>query len=398
MAKTKIRILGNEKGSNKIKSFFWNTSDSEEIELFGQLGSNPKFPITTVPFNIGQVPPTPQPDPFPVVSAGQDQEVIEGALVTLDASVHDNGRIDKAEWIFPDGIDPIPVEGDSTQVQFKAPTNIPFDALGLRFKWEAIDDRGQESFDYVIVTVRKNILVPPVPPTPIPEPETGLIFDSSRDWVGQAGKIISGQFGNIAPNMKGFYTAASGKPKVEFVTPIEYILHGTGGGIHPRLYGAVCNFNARLEWMFKFLDDMVTDNNAKIVNRHQMGGACENRQGGWGGGFKRNTCFLKGEICHNNHEGGHDETLDKQVETGQWYKGALEVRHIDDEIPQKLELDYLDGKGFITVNEDVYKGDYAPYFAKAMFDAHSEFWLRWNNKENADGGAVAYKDVKLFAL
>lgn len=227
---------------------------------------------------------------------------------------------------------------------------------------------------------------------PEPIPDGDIIFDSNKHWVGTTGQTVSGKFGNIGPNGKGFYTAASGSPKLHFVTPTEYILEGSGSGIHPRIYGAVCNYNARIECTFKFITDSVENITLKIRNRHGMGGDCENRVGGFGCHIARNEAGMKIEKCHNIHESGKDFSLPKNLVTGQWYRMAFTVKDIEGEgIFQELELDYLDGEGFIKIGRTMYTGSYAPYFNKALFDQHSEFWIRYNG----NSGKVGFKDVIL---
>jgi K319-like protein len=401
-----LDILANEKDLPKvIKKIRFKSTDPEIIQLWKSLNNGQKELIGEIDFPVVGVPPI---DKAPVVDAGQDQDVIENALVTLDGSAHDDGKIVSAKWTPPDFITLTPDPIDNTKATFTSPMLSPNqEALGLIFRFEAVDDKGNMTFDEVIVTVRRQVHVPPTcPPHQVWNPVTqkcedkiqpahGLVFDSNVSWVGTVGQIVNSQFGNIAPYQSGFYTAASGSPKVGFITPTEYYLEGTGSGIHPRLYGAYGLYNGRAEATFKFITDSVDNASFKFQrNRHQAGGVCENRVGGFGFAFDRNQMDIKIEKCHNIHESGHKFDLPKQLVTGTYYRMACEVRDVNKEIEQIGFLDYFDGKGFQQIGKVNYTGTYAPYFDEALFAKRAEFWIRYNG----NSGKLGFKDVKLFTL
>lgn len=238
--------------------------------------------------------------------------------------------------------------------------------------------------------VLRGIPIYPLPPIEFPPVGGGggnVIFDSNRHWVGKAGQTVT-KFGNTGPNGKGFHAEASGNPRIRFVTPTEYELIGSGSDIHPRIYGAVNNYNAKLELDFKFNSSSVENITFKIRNRHQMGGSCENRVGGFGGHIGRNEGGLKIEKCHNIHEDGVEKSLGKNIPNGQWHRAALTVQDTSQGILQILELD---GREVIR---DVYKGSFAPYRNKSLFDRHSEFWIRYNG----GSGSISFKNVRMRAL
>jgi len=255
---------------------------------------------------------------------------------------------------------------------------------------EFIEDFARKATGREIKDLLDRVLPPPEPqPDDGDDDTTGaIIFDSNRHWVGRAGQTVDGKFGNTGPNGKGFYTAASGNPKLRFVTPTEYELIGSGSGIHPRIYGAVNNYNARLQFEFKFNSGNVENISFKIRNRHDRGGSCENRVGGFGGHISRSEAGLKIEKCHNTHENGVERGLPQKLSNGTWYKVALTVQDTSQGILQKVDLNGRE------VVRDVYKGSYKPYFDKALFEKHSEFWIRYNG----GSGSVSFKNVTVRAL
>lgn len=245
-----------------------------------------------------------------------------------------------------------------------------------------------------------NIPIYPIPKIPLPQPQpqpgptTGsVIFDSNRHWVGRAGQTAT-KFGNTGPNGKGFHAEASGNPKIRFVTPTEYELIGSGSGIHPRIYAAVNNYNSRLECSFKFNSNSVENITFKTRNRHQMGGSCDNRVGGFGCHFDRSQAGLQIEICHNEHEGSKDFSLPQKLVNGKWYRMAWTVQDVGNRkgIFQNIQLDY--GNGFQNIGSTTYTGTRASYYNKSLFDRHSEFWIRYNG----GSGSVGFKNVKMMSI
>ena len=235
-----------------------------------------------------------------------------------------------------------------------------------------------------------DIPIYPLPPIQFPEPGPvggSVIFDSNRHWVGRAGQTVE-RFGNTGPNGKGFHAEASGNPRIKFVTPTEYELIGSGSDIHPRIYGAVNNYNARLELDFKFQSGSVENITFKIRNRHQMGGSCANRVGGFGAHISRTEAGFQIEKCHNEHEGKVERRLPQNISSGTYHRAAFTVQDTSQGILQKLDIDGTE------VVRTVYTGNYAPYRNKSLFDRHSEFWIRYNG----NSGSIRFKNVRMIAL
>lgn len=238
----------------------------------------------------------------------------------------------------------------------------------------------------------------PEPPGPVTPPPAGnVLYDSNVDgkWNDGNARVIKGsKDGNIGPNGKGLYTAASGSP--------EFHIDGAGVGTlitqpgFGRIYICVNNYNARLEYEFNIKSGSVDNLSEKTRSRHQMGGACDNRQGGLGSHVALSgEVGFKGEQCHNVQEGGTKGQLPKKIQINTWYKSKYEYRDSPDgkSILQTRWIDYNDGNGFVKVLDRNWNNPFPSFFNKAMFDKQSEFWLRLNGS-----GEISFKNVKVTAL
>ena len=247
-------------------------------------------------------------------------------------------------------------------------------------------------------------LVPePTPtPTPTPPPAAGVLYDSNTDidWASLNGqKKTVNKFGNVGPNGKGFYTAASGSPKVE-MDPTDKsltLITQPGSG---RFYTCVNNYNATLEYEFNIHSGSVDNLSEKTRSRHQMGGACDNRFGGLGAHVALSgEVGFKAEKCHNIQAGGKKFQLPKKIQTGTWYKSKYEYKDttgVQDHIihtTQTRWIDYNDGKGWTEVAKFVDVKPFPAALVKAMFDKQSEYWLRLNGS-----GSISFKNIKLTAI
>lgn len=99
------------------------------------------------------------------------------------------------------------------------------------------------------------------------------------------------------------------------------------------------------------------------------------------------------EKCHNTHEQGFDEILQKKLDLNTWYKSRFTCKDVPEGILQKGEIDYGDGNGWVTVSETVFKNPPAYYVDKSKFDQDSYLWLRLNGS-----GRIAMRNVRLTAI
>ena len=101
--------------------------------------------------------------------------------------------------------------------------------------------------------------------------------------------------------------AASGNPKLIVEADGSFHLEADEG--HGRVYVKACNYNSKTTGETMFEDGNIDDTNIKVRNRHQMGGDCDNRQGGIGCVWEQpNKIESKLEVCH---DGGNPNTIDE---------------------------------------------------------------------------------------
>jgi hypothetical protein len=235
---------------------------------------------------------------------------------------------------------------------------------------------------------------PPPPPPPV---EGNVLYDSNRDghWDNGTQRTVDKSEGNIGPNGKGLYMAASGSPILEILGNGEARLRTKPG--FGRFYVAACNYNASLEFEFNIMAGSVDNLSTKCRSRHQMGGACENRFGGLGTHIALDEVGFKAEKCHNiqDQADSKDEKLSKKLELNTWYKSKYEYKDSADgkSIEYVRHLDYQDGNGWVKVLECSHKHPQPFYLDKPLYEKQSEFWTRLNGS-----GIVALRNMRLTAI
>jgi hypothetical protein len=237
--------------------------------------------------------------------------------------------------------------------------------------------------------------IPPVPPTP-----SGAKYDSNIQgkWNNGVARFVTSREGVVTADGCGFTVNASGGGGFRIDGKGQGNLEPASAG-HRRIYIACCNYNARLEGEFCFLDSKPRNFSIKTRSRHQYGDEVDSsapdskKQGGLGIHFslEDNTVGFQYETVHGTNGGDVDKKLPKALEVGKWYKYKYTYKDKSStEIDIKVELDY--GDGFQTVLEIVTKPP-AVFFNKADFDTWSQFWLRDN-----DQGFIGNRNVRLFPL
>lgn len=242
--------------------------------------------------------------------------------------------------------------------------------------------------------------VPPVPvptptPLPIPPPTGHILYDSNVNglWNNGIARIVKTKEGDCRPNGLGFYTAASGNPEAHIDGKgVLTLVTQPGFG---RIYFAICNYNASVQYEFNIKSGSVDNLSDKWRNRHQMGGSCDNRPGGLGGHTSLTGCGIKSEKCHNIQGKGTDVTFKKKLSLNTWYKSKYDFFDTPDgkAIQQVRFLDYNDGNGWIKVLDHIEKNPYPSFMIKAAFEKQSEGWLRLNGS-----GEVSVRNMQVLAL
>lgn len=396
MAKYKLEIITNEKGKTKTKRIKYSTTNPETVQVYKSVNKETKILLGEVTYghDISPTPLPPSEDKAPIVDAGEDVVVVENAEVRIDGSAHDDGSLVRVEWFYDDAIkDLVKIDPeDPTNVIFKAPGLSTEDAIGFFFKLEVEDDKSNISRDTWLITVTKTGELPAPPPPP---PATTLLYDSNihGKWNDGRKRIVKSSEGNVGPDGKGLYMAASGNPE----------LHIDGDGVAHLVSGSGA-----------FGD--VTDKTGG--NRHQRGGSTKNRFGGVGNHIAKGEVGFKIEKYHKKHEDGVEKSLAKSLQEDVWYKSRFTVTHNNGKIQQKLEIDYNDGNGYVKVLKSEFSNPQDYYMDKELMLQHSEFWIRLNNKDHGriyfcvcnfdsvmekefmieSGTSVALKNVRMTAL
>jgi hypothetical protein len=167
---------------------------------------------------------------------------------------------------------------------------------------------------------------------------------------------------------------------------------------HGRVYIKATNFNSRLESDFMFEDTNIDNSTWRLRSRHNMGGDCSNRFGGFGFTVERTQFGGKTESCHNEHENSlPDKKLPTAIKEKQWVRIRCDCKNSPDnkEVLMSMAIDYKDGKGFQTVWEGKHSSPQAFYMDEKLYAEESYIWLRINNGKT---GRVAFKDLLLTKL
>ena len=267
---------------------------------------------------------------------------------------------------------------------------VPFD---IKF-YEQRDDAEPRLFETYTFTPDEQ----PIPPEPQPEPEPNLLYCSNRDgkWDNGQKRTVTKSDGDIKPNGKGLYMAASGDPKLEIMGNGEAVLICKAG--HGRFYVMANHYNALLEKEFKIMDGNVDNVSDKLRSNHQEGGDCEQRFGGVGGSISLDESGCKLELCHNVHGDSKSADLPKPLKIGEWYKDRFQIRDSQDgkAILATRWIDYGDGKGFTKVL-DHKMTKIKPYMMdRQRYEKKSYFWLRMNNESGV--GKIGFRNVKLYGI
>lgn len=210
-----------------------------------------------------------------------------------------------------------------------------------------------------------------------PTPPVGqVLYDSNKGW-------------------SGVKTAASGSPKWSESGGIGRLSSGSGFG---RVYISVNNYNSRMESEFMFESGQIDTLSLRLRSRHNEGGACSNRFGGFGASIKPGgELGFQTESCHNNHENSISGRLPKPLQQGKWYKFAYSVYDAPDKksVNFKLEFDYGDGQGLKTYLTGKHASPQAYYMDEKTLMSKSYVWLRTNR---SGSGVTAFKNFRVTAI
>jgi hypothetical protein len=411
MGEDKVQVILTDEGGKQVP--FYTKTLTEEFK--NKAGKKYKVAIQEPggsSVNIGNytvkggaIPPVPDNKP-PVVHAGEDQAVKPGATVTLVASDSDeDGIVSVEDWrqeqgalvkfVYPD-------PANKKIVTFVAPSV----AAELVFAFSATDDKGAVVIDKMRVAVGEvTPPVPPVPPVP-PTPPVGVTYDSNIQGKWKNGHART--FTDFDPDMpkpyqngKGLICAASGKPEITIDGQGTFTLKGKDPqGGHPRGYLDSINYNSSFTFEMQFNDDKVQNATFQRQSRHQEEDQNEKDNENAFGGINHEIDFagqkagLKIERFHTPEGGEHDnfpdKPLPKKIGVKQWF--GVKLTDISDAVKktvyQNTVIDFLDGKGFIKVNEHLMENCPDYYINPIKFKQRSYGWLRLNNAQATEGISI----------
>jgi len=293
----------------------------------------------------GGTAPSPQPNQPPVIEVPATATGKVNVQMDLIARVRDvDGTVDDVNWKQKTGIairfEQIDEAGVYT-ARFTPSQSGVFD-----FEVEAFDNKNLRSFKTVKVTVEADV--------PIPPPSGNIIFSSRRDTNLHDGnsRIIT-ETGNIAAGMLGVQCRASGSPKMVVNSDKTFSLKSGSGGIE----------NMSL----------------KVRSRHNEGGDCNNRFGGFGCHIDKTEIGMKTESCHNNHENSLKKSHGASIFDSKFHKLEFTCRNSGTAVEF---IASLDGVQKMTGKHNSPK---SYYMDKALAEKNSYFWVRLNN---ADHGRI----------
>ena len=244
--------------------------------------------------------------------------------------------------------------------------------------------------------------VTPTPtPTPTPSP-AGLVYDSNVQGKMNNGvkRFVKDREGNVNANGFGFTVNASGGGGINCLGNGQFNIEPAEKG-NRRMYICACNYNGILEGEFSILDSLVRNYSIKVRSRHQYRDEVDSNapdskaQGGLGIHYSiaEQKVGFSYETVHGTNGGSVEKSLPKKLEVGKWYGWRYTFKDASSStVNIKVELDYKDGNGFVTVL-NITPTVPSVFFNKADFDTWSQFWLRDNNE-----GKIAQKNVKLYLL
>jgi hypothetical protein len=225
---------------------------------------------------------------------------------------------------------------------------------------------------YILLARRIENYPTAIAPTPPVKPAAGgaVLYDSKQGW-------------------KGVTTAASGSPK--WTAGSDGVGHLSCGAGHCRVYIAVKNYNARMEGEFMFESGAVDNISLRLRSRHQEGGACTNRFGGFGASITPGgEVGFQTESCHNLHENSISGKT-TPIPKGTWHKFAYSCF----DSPDKKSVNFIlqiDGKTVLTGKHPSPK----PYYVdEALHMKNSYIWLRSNN---SGSGSVAFRNFRVVKI
>ena len=222
-----------------------------------------------------------------------------------------------------------------------------------------------------------------------PQPTGDVLYDSHIHSKLHDGNVrtIDKSEGSVTPNGLGIEMHASGNPKVVVNADNTFsLICGSG---HGRFYGYVLNYDVVLEIECAFWNEAPgQDLSLKVRSRHNEGGACSNRFGGYGLSLDRSGYDAKREICHNEHDQSQSGKLPTTPKTKEYFKIKFTVKDQGGSVRQTGEMN---GQAFMNKVDN----SPIPYMVdRASFANQSYYWVRSNI--DSGSGEIRIKSLRLL--
>lgn len=261
--------------------------------------------------------------------------------------------------------------------------------IALPFQ-QSLDDQAYTTVSTVNFTP-SGTTIPPgnIPPgTPPPGPSGAVLYDSTVNSKLHDGKKRTiEKEGSTSAGGKGLEVAASGSPKIVVNTDKTFSLVCKAG--HGRFYCFVKNFNATLDIECAFWNSVSgQDCSLKLRSRHQEGGSCDNRFGGYGMAVDRKGWGAKREVCHNTHDQSHDGKLPFAIATQKYFNIQFTVKNESGGVRQIGKMNGTQFASFLDTKPAGYM------VHKEDFDDNSYFWVRSNIDSGT--GELRIKRLRIF--
>lgn len=263
--------------------------------------------------------------------------------VVMKAQINDpDGQVIDTEWKQLTGA-PVAIivkEDGEYSGTFK-----PTEVGQYSFLLNAFDNKGAKVGQEIIVNVSTSTTEPPPGPGPTEPPTGEELYNSQKHSKLHDGKVRTiKQEGSLAPNGLGIECRASGNPRIQVNADNTFSLICDAG--HGRYYLYCNQYNSTMELEAAFWNEAAgQDISKKKRSRHNEGGACENRFGGYGESSDRSGWGGKRETCHNIHDQSESGSLPSKMETKKYNVFRFTVKDEGGKVRQIAEMDgkkYMD--------------------------------------------------------
>lgn len=265
------------------------------------------------------------------------------------------------------------------------------------FLLNAFDNKGAKSGQEIVLKVvgeeePEPPTEPPVPEPPEEPPTPGgeELYDSRKHSKLHDGKKRTiKQEGFLTANGLGIECRASGNPRIQVNEDNTYSLITDAG--HGRYYLYVHNIDTTSEYEFAFWNKLKgQDASKKKWSRHNEGGDCDKRFGGYSDSNDFTEWNGKREDCHNIHSQSKSGKMPFEIKVKEYHKYRFTVKKEGNTIRQIASVDGKEYMNKVDSSPKPYMIDTAQYLGRNQ----SYEWFRSNNEEGT--GEIRIKSHRVL--